>query len=174
MKTKNGNLSKTKTLGLLLAALVPTGAALADGGYHNGHRDRGVQAVGTVVVTKEIPGGIITVGATIGHPRPVIVEERKVVVVRQEERCAPREVVVVRQAPVVQKKVVVIEKHGRHGKQVKRIVTVERDRHGHGHDRDWDRHDDRGNGRAPGPGSRRRPRAFPSRWPAGLHRQAGT
>ena len=149
MKTKHGINSKTKTLGLLLAALVPTGAALADGGYYNGHRDRGVQAVGTVEITKEIPGGIITVGATIGNPRPVVVEERKVVVIKQEERCAPREVVVVRQAPVVERKVVVIEKHGRHGKEVKRIVTVERDRHGNGHDRDWDRHNDhdRGHGR---------------------------
>lgn len=145
MKTKNGTHSKTKTLGLLLAALVPTGAALADGGYYNGHRDRGVNAVGTVVLTKEIPGGVITVGATIGNPRPVVVEERKVVVVKQEERCAPRKVVVVHEAPpVVEKKVVIIEKHGRHGRQVKKIVTVERDRHGHGHDRDWDRGDRHG------------------------------
>jgi len=147
MKTTNQNLSKSKTLGLLLAALVPTGAALADGGYHHGHRDRGIDAVGSVVVTKEIPGGVITVGATIGNPRPVVVEERKVVVVRQEERCEPQKVVVIHKAPVVEKKVVVIEKHGRHGRQVKKIVTVERgDRgygHRHGHDRDWDRHDRR-------------------------------
>lgn len=139
MKTKTQNLGKTKTLGLLLAALVPTGAALADGGYHHGHRQRGIDAVGSVVVTKEIPGGIITVGATIGNPRPVVVEERKVVVVKQEERCAPRQVVVVREAPVVEKKVVIVEKRGRHGHQVKKIVTVERGRRGQGHDRDWDR-----------------------------------
>jgi hypothetical protein len=147
MKTMNQINSKSKTLGLLLAALVPTGAALADGGYHHGHRDRGIEAVGSVVVTKEIPGGVITVGATIGNPRPVVVEERKVVVVKREERCEPRKVVVVREAPVVHKKVVIVEKHGRHDRHVKKIVTVERDRHGHGHrrghDRDWDRHDRR-------------------------------
>lgn len=160
MKKMNGKISKTKTLGLLLAALVPTGAALADGGYHNGHRERGADVSGTVVVSKQIPGGVITVGATIGRPRPevvvveqrpVVVEQRKVVVIKQEERCAPQQVVIVREPPV-QKKVVVIEKRGRHGKTVKKIVTVERDRHDHGRDRDRDhgRKHDRGHGKGHG------------------------
>ena len=149
MKNTNRINSKSKTLGLLLAALVPTGAALADGGYYNGHRDRGINASGTVVVTKEIPGGVITVGATIGNPRPVVVERRKVVVVKQEERCEPQKVVVVRKAPVVEKKVVVVEKHRHHHHGVKRIVKVERNRHDHGrrHDRDGHRHDGHDHGR---------------------------
>jgi hypothetical protein len=149
MKNLNTNLArksaKAAALGLLMSALVPTGAALAHGSEH-GHSHRGPDVSGTVVVTKQIPGGVVTVGATIGRPRPVVVEERRVVVV---EKQAPRKVVVVhkhepaRKVVVVHKherprKVVVVHKH----KQPEKVVIV-KDRRGH--DRhDWrDRRDDR-------------------------------
>lgn len=160
-RTLNNNL-KTRTLGLLIAALAPT-AALADG-YHHAHRTRGAEVTGTVVVSKEIPGGVITVGATIGKPRPevVVVQERapqKVVIIEKEP--VREKVIIVKERPV-EKKVVIVEKHGRHGKKIKKIVSYEDghrhhgrghgrdwddDRRGHGRDRDWDRHDGRGRDR---------------------------
>lgn len=136
--------AKSKTLGLLLAAMVPTGAALADGGYHR--HDRGVEIGGEVVVTKQIPGGIVTVGATIGRPRPVVVEE-KVVVVKER---APEKVVIIEREPVrekvvivkerpVREKVVIVEQNGRHHRHTKKIIVHE-DRgcrgRGHGHNSD--------------------------------------
>lgn len=138
-KQNRNNRIKPKAFGLLLAALVPTGAALADGRYHHGHRDRGVEVGGTVMVTKEIPGGIVTVGATIGRPRPEVVVKERVVVVERER---PRDVVIVREAPVrkviiheaPRKEVVIIKKHGRHGTKVKKIITYD-DRDGRGYRR---------------------------------------
>jgi hypothetical protein len=151
--TKTQTRNNTKALGLLLASVMAAGAAHADRGYVHGSRERGVDVSGTVVVTKEIPGGVITVGGTIGN-RPVVVEEKKVVIVKQEERCEPKKVVIIKEAPrrevrevvVVREqpreKVVIIKERGRHGKIVeKRVVT--RGGHGH-HDRDWDRDDRRG------------------------------
>lgn len=163
------NTSKSKTLGLLLAALVPTGAALANGDYGTRHSRNDVEVGGTVVVTKEIPGGIITVGATIGHPRPVVVEQRKVVVV-EKDACGPRQVTIIRKEPVREvtiireapvrtvivreapkTKVVIIKQVGKHGKVIeKRIITRDEGHHGRGyghHDRDYDRHDRDDHGR---------------------------
>lgn len=155
-RTLNNNL-KTRTFGLLIAAMAPT-AALADH-YDHAHRTRGAEVTGTVVLSKEIPGGVITVGATIGKPRPevVVVEDRRPDVVVVKER-APQKVVIIEKEPVrekviivkerpVEKKVVIIEKHGRCGKKVKKIVYLEdgHRHHGRGHGRDWD--DDRGHRR---------------------------
>lgn len=137
--SSNIQIAKSKTLGLLLAAMVPTGAALADGGYHR--HDRGVEIGGEVVVTKQIPGGVVTVGATIGRPRPVVVEE-KVVVVKERapekvvivEREPVREkVVIVKERPVVEKKVIIVEKHGHHRKHVKKVIVHERRDRGNRH-----------------------------------------
>lgn len=156
MKNLNINTSNSKTLGLLLAALLPTGAALAGHDEVYRHSRNSVDVGGTVVVTKEIPGGVITVGATIGNPRPVVVEQRKVVVV-EKQHCPPQQVTIIREAPVrrvivreaPRTKVVVIKKVGKHGRVIeKRIITKE----GHGHGRHHGRHgrndwDDRGHGR---------------------------
>lgn len=146
MKTLNLKTSnKTKALGLLVAVLVPAGAAFADRAYYHGSRERGIDVSGTVVLSKEIPGGVITVGGTFGNPRPVVVEERKVVVVRQEERCEPRKVVIVREQP---RKVVIVKEAPRREVVVVReeprevVVVKERGRRGHRHGHGkWDRHD---------------------------------
>lgn len=154
MKNVNINTSKSKTLGLLLAALLPTGAAIASHDEVRRHSRGDVEVGGTVVVTKEIPGGVITVGATIGHPRPVVVESRKVVVV-EKEHCPPQQVTIIREAPVrkvivreePRTQVVIIKKVGKHGRVIeKRIITRDEGRgHGRHHGRnDWD---DRGHGR---------------------------
>lgn len=138
MKNPNITLARKSAqaavLGLLMAALVPTGAALAHGSGH-GHSHRGPDVSGTVVVTKQIPGGVVTVGATIGKPRPVVVEERRVVVV---EKQAPRKVVVVHKHEPA-RKVVVVHKHEAPRKvvvvkkqQPKKVVVIHK--HGH-HDR---------------------------------------
>lgn len=121
---------KAAALGLMMAALIPTGAALAHGSSH-GHSHGGPDVSGTVVVTKQIPGGVVTVGATIGKPRPVVVEQRKVVVVEKQapskvvivKKQEPPKVVVVRKNEPV-RKVVVVKKE-----QPKKVVVV--DRHGH-------------------------------------------
>ncbi|HLP41743.1 MAG TPA: hypothetical protein VK465_09575 [Fibrobacteria bacterium] len=124
--------AKSKTLGMLLAAMVPTGAALAEGGYHR--HDCGVEIGGEVVVTKQIPGGVVTVGATIGRPRPVVVEEKVVV----KER-APEKVVIVEREPVREKVVIVKERPAR-----EKVIIVEQHGWRHRHTKNIIVHEDRG------------------------------
>ena len=98
-----------KALGLAIAAslaalaLSPAGA-MAYGPYG---RQGNSNVTGEVVVTKQVPGGTVTVGVGLGQPRPVVVEERKVVVVEKQE--CPREVTVIREREPVRKVVVVRE-----------------------------------------------------------------
>lgn len=90
-----------------LAVMLPSGQAMAHG------QDRNSNVTGEVVVTKQIPGGTVTVGVGIGQPRPVVVEERRVVVVKERER--PREVTVIHREP--SRKVVIV-------REPERRVTV--------------------------------------------------
>ena len=98
MKLSNNNSLKTKTMGLALAAVLIPGLAMA-----NDHRHAGMPGnlSGHVEVVHEIPGGVVTVGADWGRPRPTVVVEQ------------PPQVVVVQQQP--QPQVVVIEKDRGHG-----------------------------------------------------------
>lgn len=111
MKLSNNNSLKTKTMGLALAAvLIPGGLAMA-----NDHRPMRGNLSGHVEVVHEIPGGVVTVGADWGRPRPTVVVQQ------------PPQVVVVQQQP--QPQVVVIEKDRGHGHGYGRG-------YGHGHHRD--------------------------------------
>jgi hypothetical protein len=117
MKLSNENINslKSKTLGLALAAvLIPGGLAMANDHRHMGARS---DLSGHVEVVHEIPGGVVTVGADWGRPRPTVVVQQ------------PPQVVVVQQQP--QPQVVVIEKDRGHGHGYGRGYG-----HGRGHHRD--------------------------------------
>lgn len=114
---------KSKTLGLAMAAvLIPGGLAMAGDGHH---ARRNVS--GSVEVVHQIPGGVVTVGAEWGKrrndPPPVVIVQQpqpQVIVVEKDRghhHKRDREVTIIREAPRRHvEKVVVIEKHGGHGK----------------------------------------------------------
>lgn len=114
------NSLKSKTLGLALASvLIPAALASANGGNHYPSSSRNVS--GHVEVVRQIPGGVVTVGAEWGKRRS---EPAPVVIVQEAPR---REVIVVEK---------VVEKrygHGHHKHHGKR--------HGRGHGYGRDRHD---------------------------------
>jgi hypothetical protein len=129
MQDLNKSKSKTLTfrkLGLTMAVtLAAAGLAAAD--HEEDYYSR-TETSGHVEIVKSIPGGIITVGATIGQPRPQVVREREVVIV---ERPEPRRVVVVREERPREVVVIHEHKHGRHHKHNKhykhgRKVIVEK------------------------------------------------
>jgi hypothetical protein len=156
MKTLNNKTGNLKFQALALAALLPLAAQASDRMVHRGVRN---DLSGHVEVTKQIPGGVITVGAEIGKPRPqvVVVEQRRPEVIVVEQR-RPEVVVIEQRRPEViviekdrghrhnghgNKHVTVVREHGR-----KIVIVKERGgRHDHGyrHDSRDDRHDRHGN-----------------------------
>lgn len=139
MTLSNNAKSKTfhsKTLGLALAAvLVPAGLSMAS----DGHRHRSAHNVsGHVEVVKQIPGGVVTVGAEWGRPRPVIVQQPQVVVVEQR----PQVVVVERERP---RKVVVVREEKR-CEPVREVTVIKTRERGHGRGHGYGRGHGRGHG----------------------------
>lgn len=142
MKTQiNTRNIKATALALALAALP---AAAHGNGYDR--RADATEVRGGVEIVRETPQGTVVVSAEVGHPRPVVVAEKKVVVV--EERRAPREVTVIRheEAPrtevIREKHRTIVIKRDRWGHIVNRTVILTKGR-GHEHkdyeDHDWDR-----------------------------------
>jgi len=130
-----------KTLGLPLATVLMTAGLAA---AHGNDRAKPIGSVsGHVEVVKHVPGGVVTVGAEWGRPRPVnpptvvVVEQRPQVVVVEKVRPQPRKVVVVREAP--RRHVTVVKDRGHHHGHKKVVVVKKKDSHGrHNH------HDGRG------------------------------
>ena len=131
------NTLKSKTLGLAMAAvLIPGGLAMANGG-HSVHKN----VSGRVEVVHQIPGGVVTVGAEWGKrrndPPPVVIVQQpqpQVIVVEKDRghhHKRDREVTIIREQPrrPACEKVVVIEKHGNHGRHYGK-----HNGHGRGHD----------------------------------------
>lgn len=114
MRNENTS-SKLKLQALALAALLPMAAQASDRWEHRRARQ---DLSGSVEVTKEVPGGVITVGAEWGKPRPevVVVENRR-----------PEVVVVENRRP----EVIVIEKERGHGRR--HHYGHKHHRHGHKH-----------------------------------------
>lgn len=98
-----GSALRTRALGLALAALLsPLGISQAMGSEHR--RPVKVTATsGHVEVVHQVPGGTIVVGVDFGRSRPVVVENRRTVVVEKKSCHRHREVTV-------------IKKHKNHGK----------------------------------------------------------
>jgi hypothetical protein len=127
---------KSKTLGLALAAaLLPLTAQANDRSHYQAAPRANLS--GTVEVTHQIPGGVITVGAEWGRPKPqvVVVQDRRPDVVGVEMRQSQvvvvgkergrshkrnREVTIVREEP--RRKVVVVREEPR--PQVVVVKTV--------------------------------------------------
>ena len=124
MKLSNGKTGsfKSKTLGLAMAAvLIPGSMAMASG------RHGGPNVSGQVEVVHQVPGGVVTVGAEWGRrrndPPPVVIVQApqpQVIVVEKDRghhHKRDREVTIIREQPRRHvEKVVVIEKHGGHGR----------------------------------------------------------
>src|SRR5262245_38854200 len=120
MKNQNQNQqTPARFLGLALTAALTALPAAASAR----HPDRGAGAVyGHVEVTKAIPGGVVTVGVGVGRRTPPAT-----VIVEQAPQVVRKEVVIVREQPRP-REVIVIKKHGRHGREIRKVIYV-RDRH---------------------------------------------
>jgi hypothetical protein len=103
---------------LALAAAIP---AAAHGHDYEVRREAAPEVRGQVEIVREVPGGAVRVGVEVGRPRPVVVEEKKVIVVHEENRC-PRQVTVIRHEPAPTVEIIRESKH--------RTVIIKRDGYG--------------------------------------------
>lgn len=133
------NSLKSKTLGLAMAAVLIPGLAMASDRHRAGRN-----VSGSVEVVHQIPGGVVTVGAEWGNrrndPPPVVIVQQpqpQVIVVEKDRghhHKRDREVTIIREQPRRHvEKVVVIEKHGHHGKHHGKHYG-KHNGHGRGHD----------------------------------------